>query len=30
VMLKIDSASLPLSGARVGAGDPPTFHAQLK
>jgi len=28
--LKIESASLPLSGARVGAGDPATFHAQLK
>ncbi len=29
-MLKIDSPSLPLSGVRVGAGDPATFHAQLK
>ena len=29
-MLKIDSPSLPLSGARIGAGDPATFHAQLK
>jgi hypothetical protein len=28
--LKIDSASLPLSGRRVGPGDPATFHAQLK
>lgn len=29
-ILKIESASMPLSGARVGAGDPATFHAQLK
>ena len=29
-MLKIASTSMPLSGARVGAGDPATFHAQLK
>jgi CubicO group peptidase (beta-lactamase class C family) len=28
--LKIDSASLPLSGPSVGAGDPATFHAQLR
>ena len=28
--LKIDSPSLPLSGRRVGPGDPATFHAQLK
>jgi len=28
--LKIASASLPLSGKRVGAGDPATFHAQLR
>jgi D-alanyl-D-alanine carboxypeptidase len=28
--LKIESASLPLSGARVGPGDPATFHAQLR
>ncbi len=28
--LKIGSASLPLSGRRVGPGDPATFHAQLK
>jgi CubicO group peptidase (beta-lactamase class C family) len=29
-LLEIDSASLPLSGARVGPGDPATFHAQLR
>jgi CubicO group peptidase (beta-lactamase class C family) len=29
-LLKIDSPSLPLSGPRVGAGDPTTFHTQLK
>ncbi len=29
-MMKIDSPSLPLSGARVGPGDPATFHSQLK
>jgi hypothetical protein len=28
--LKIDSPSLPLSGRRVGAGDPATFHAQMQ
>jgi CubicO group peptidase (beta-lactamase class C family) len=28
--LRIDSASLPLSGNRVGPGDPATFHAQLR
>ena len=28
--LKIDSATLPLSGSRVGPGDPATFHAQLR
>jgi CubicO group peptidase (beta-lactamase class C family) len=28
--LKIESATLPLSGKRVGAGDPATFHAQLR
>jgi hypothetical protein len=28
--LKIDSPTLPLSGHRVGPGDPATFHAQLK
>jgi D-alanyl-D-alanine carboxypeptidase len=28
--LKIESPSLPLSGARVGGGDPMTFHAQLR
>jgi CubicO group peptidase (beta-lactamase class C family) len=28
--LKIESASLPLSGRRVGPGDPATFHAQLR
>jgi D-alanyl-D-alanine carboxypeptidase len=27
--LKIGSASLPLSGRRVGPGDPGTFHAQM-
>ena len=29
-ILKIGSASLPLSGKRVGPGDPGTFHAQMK
>jgi len=29
-MMKIDSPSLPLSGARVGPGDPATFHSQLR
>ena len=28
--MKIESPSLPLSGSRVGPGDPATFHAQLK
>jgi len=28
--LSIGSASLPLSGSRVGPGDPATFHAQLR
>lgn len=28
--LKIESATLPLSGKRVGAGDPATFHAELR
>ena len=30
ILLRIDSPSLPLSGRSVGAGDPATFHAQLK
>ena len=28
--LKVESASMPLSGPRIGPGDPATFHAQLK
>ena len=28
--LKIDSPTLPLSGTRVGPGDPATFHARLR
>ena len=29
-ILKLDSPGFPLAGARVGDGDPATFHAQLK
>jgi hypothetical protein len=29
-LLKIDSSGFPLAGARVGDGDPGTFHKQLR